>query len=672
MEKSTFSEALAHGRALIQNAWFAEAEKKLNDLLNEEIDDYQRRETLYSLAIALRYQKRFDDAMRVLDQLVECDPRHSRAYQEKGYCLFSMQQANLAIDAFSTAVKLNPALQASWSALANLLCESGNPDGGRFALAQADYLKGLPAPLLQAKDLFHEGKLQKAEHLCRQFLATDKTHVEGMRLLAEIGIRLKILDDAEFLLESCVEFEPDHLGARTDYLKILNRKAKFGQALAQAEILLQKQPDNQNYKLCKASALSGLGSLEEAIELYRSYLQFDPEKAEVHVMLGHAQKAIGSREAAIQSYQEAYRIRPQYGDAYWSLANTKTHRFSDQEIAQVEAAIEDPSVDSEDKAQLCFAAGKAYEDRKSFSDSFKFYQQGNALKRRRSGYDPDKTEAMVDAQIKHCSKELFQKKSDLGALDPDPIFIVGLPRAGSTLLEQILASHSQVDGTMELHNILGLAQRLRGRSAEEADRYPQILWELDDSYFKRFGEKFIADTRVYRDRAPFFIDKMPNNFLHIGLIQLILPNAKIIDARRHPMACGYSGYKQLFGEGQDFSYDLEWMGRYYRDYVRLMDHWDEALPGKVLRVQYEDVVDNLEEQVKRILDYCELPFEHDCIDFYKTERNVRTPSSEQVRRPISRSGLDQWRNYEPFLDPLKEAIGPDLLSRFDFSTAATV
>lgn len=670
MEKDTFSQELAQARALIQNAWFAEAEKMLSDLLDEEIDDYQRREALYALAIALRYQKRFDDALRALDRLVECDPNHARAYQEKGYCLFSIQQPSLAVEAFSTAVKLNPALQASWSALANLLCDCGNPEGGRFALAQADYLKGLPAPLLQAKDLFHEGKLQKAEQLCRQFLATNKRHVEGMRLLAEIGIRLKILDDAEFLLESCVEFEPDHLGARLDYLKILNRKAKFGQALAQAEILLEKQPDNENYKLCKASALSGLGKLEKAIELYRSYLQFDPEKAEVHVMLGHALKAIGSRETAIQSYQEAYRLRPRYGDAYWSLANTKTHRFSDQEIAKVEAAIEDPSVDSEDKAQLCFAAGKAYEDRKDYSNSFKFYHQGNALKRRRSGYDPDKTTAMVDAQIEHCSRELFQRKRNLGAPDPDPIFIVGLPRAGSTLLEQILASHSQVDGTMELHNILGLAQRLRGRSAEEADRYPRILWELDDSYFKRFGERFIAETRVYRGGSPFFIDKMPNNFLHIGLIHLILPNAKIIDARRHPMSCGFSGYKQLFGEGQDFSYDLEWMGRYYRDYVRLTDHWDKTLPGKVLRVQYEDVVENLEEQVRRILDYCGLPFERGCIDYYKTERNVRTPSSEQVRRPISRSGLDQWRNYEPFLGTLKEAIGPDILSGFDFTTTA--
>ncbi len=655
---SDIPEALAHAKRLIQNAWFSEAEKELNALLNREIDDYQKRETLYALAIALRYQERFTDALNVLGRLIQRDPKNGRAYQEKGYCLYSNRQPSAAMDAFSTAVKLNPALRTSWSALANLLNDSGNPEGARAALNQAEYLKQLPPPVLQAKDLFHEGKLLKAEQLCRKFLNTNKTHIEGMRLLAEIGIRLKILDDAEFVLESCVELEPDHNGARLDYLKILNRKGKFQQALDQAEFLLAKQPDNDIYKLSKASALSGLGKLDEAIELYQDYLESDPRKAEVHVMLGHAQKALGSRDAAIQSYKKAYQLRSNYGDAYWSLANTKTYQFTEQELARVETLAADASVEPEDKIQLCFTAGKAYEDRKDYPKSFQYYRQGNELKRERSGYDPAKTEAMVDAQIKHCTRKLFDARGKLGASDPDPIFIVGLPRAGSTLLEQILASHSQVDGTMELHNILGLAQRLRGRSVEETDRYPQILWELDDSYFKRFGEKFIADTRAYRDQAPFFIDKMPNNFLHIGLIHLILPNAKFIDARRNPMACGFSGYKQLFGEGQDFSYDLEWMGRYYRDYVRLMDHWDQTLPGKVLRVQHEDVVEDLEGQVRRILDFCQLPFEQNCVDYYKTERSIRTPSSEQVRRPISRSGLDQWRNYEAYLGPLKEALGP--------------
>ena len=311
-----------------------------------------------------------------------------------------------------------------------------------------------------------------------------------------------------------------------------------------------------------------------------------------------------------------------------------------------------------------FRVGKALEDASDYEASFRYYERGNQLKLARTGYDPDLTSSMVQHQIDACTRDLFEKRGHLGCPKQDPIFIVGLPRAGSTLLEQILASHSQVDGTMELHEILGLAQRLRGRGRPDHAAYPRNLWELDDSYFERFGEKFHADTQAYRGEAAFFIDKMPNNFMHIGLIRLILPNAKVIDARRHPMACGFSVFKQLFGEGQDFSYSLEAIGRYYADYVRLMDHWDAVLPGFVLRVMHEDVVDDLETQVHRILDFCGLEFEQECLEFHKTERNVKTPSSEQVRQPIYRSELDYWRNYQQWLDPLKNALGSEIRCQF--------
>jgi len=273
-------------------------------------------------------------------------------------------------------------------------------------------------------------------------------------------------------------------------------------------------------------------------------------------------------------------------------------------------------------------------------------------------------EARVQAQTETCTRELFENRQGVGLDCRDPIFIVGLPRSGSTLLEQILASHSMVDGTMELHNILALAQKLRGRESDKTSRYPAILHELEDDYFRRFGEQYIEDTRTYRGTAPLFIDKMPNNFVHIGLIRLILPNAKVIDARRNPMACCFSCFQQLFGEGQEFTYGLEEVGRYYRAYVRLMDHWDAVLPGHVLRVMHEDVVDDLETQVRRILDFCELPFEENCIHFHKTERNIRTPSSEQVRQPIYREGVHRWRRFEAHLNPLREALGPDILARY--------
>ncbi|MFQ5636232.1 MAG: sulfotransferase, partial [Gammaproteobacteria bacterium] len=591
-------------------------------------------------------------------------PDYARAYQERGYVFIGQNQPVDATNAFARAVELNPALIASWKALAQLHDREGRDDVAASARERLRFFESLPHELLAAADLMHEGRLRKAERLCRAFLQRNRRHVEGMRLLAEIGVRLKIYDDAEFLLETCVEFDPENDSARADYVSLLNRKSKFEKAREQATILLDRQPDNTGVRAALAMALAGLGRTDEGIAEYRRIIAQDDRRSGITLLLGHAQKAAGAFSDAIESYRESYRTRPDFGDAYWSLANTKTYRFTDAELDEVVRQEATPGVAVSDRICLCFAAGKAFEDRAEYGTAFQYYERGNALKQESTGYDPERAGQLVQAQIDTCTRDLFETRGNLGYQCRDPIFVVGLPRAGSTLLEQILASHSMVDGTMELHNILGLAQRLRGRTAGSASRYPRILWELDDGYFRRFGEQFIQQTRVYRGNAPMFIDKMPNNFLHIGLIRLILPGAKVIDARRHPMACCFSGFKQLFGEGQDFTYGLESIGRYYRDYVRLMDHWDDVLPGFVLRVMHEDVVGDLEGQVRRILDFCNLPFEEDCLRFHETERSVRTPSSEQVRQPIYRSGLAQWRHFAPHLAPLREALGPDIVQRY--------
>ena len=353
--------------------------------------------------------------------------------------------------------------------------------------------------------------------------------------------------------------------------------------------------------------------------------------------------------------------KPDQSDAYYALANLKTYKFTDTELKAMQAQEERGDAAYQDRFHLCFALGKAFEDRGDYETAFSYYERGNELKRLKSAYRADDMDMEFSKQVEICTPAFFGARRGLGHEAPDPIFIVGLPRAGSTLLEQILASHSQVDGTLELPNILSLSQKLRGRrrTGNESD-YPKILQTLEAEKFAEMGKAYIDETRIHRAGAPFFIDKMPNNFRHIGLIHLILPNAKIIDARREPMACCFSGFKQLFAEGQEFTYGLEEIGRYYRSYVALMRHWDKALPGRVLRVQHEDVIDDLEREVRRMLDFCGLEFEPACLDFHNTERSVRTASSEQVRQPINKSGVDQWRQFETYLDPLKSALGPAL------------
>lgn len=656
--------SLEQAKALIQNSRLSEASITLHRLLETPLSLENEVEALYMLAVVHRYSRQYDSAMHNLHTLLTKDAGYAKAYQEQGHTYLAMNEPGPAREAYARAVELNPALPASWRVLAGLYDRAGLKQGAESARQQLTFLESLPAELVSVYSFLHGNKLRKAERLCRDYLQRNKHHVEGMRLLAQIGVRLQIYDDPAFLLESCVELYPEHALARADYLNLLLRTQKFDKAHEQAQILLESNPDNLQYQINLAAALVGLGKFDEGIARYQQLLKKNRDNAMLHLLLGHALKATGAVGNAIEAYRSAYRIRPQFGDAYWSLANTKTYEFTKSELAQIVEHEQSADTPEQDRIQLCFAAGKAYEDRQDYDTSFAYYERGNALKQRQVLYKDTIFQSRVEAQMEACTAELFAERQAVGDEAPDPIFIVGLPRSGSTLLEQILASHSSVDGTMELHNILSLAQRLRGRTMKDSPRYPAILQDLDDHVFQQFGERYIEDTRVYRDSAPFFIDKMPNNFLHIGLIRLILPNAKIIDARRHPMACCFSGFKQLFGEGQEFTYGLEEIGHYYDGYVRVMDHWDRVLPGFVLRVMHEDVVDDLEGQVRRMLDFCNLPFEESCLRYHETKRNIRTPSSEQVKQPIYRSAVEQWRNYEKHLQPLRDALGPDILTRF--------
>ena len=437
---------------------------------------------------------------------------------------------------------------------------------------------------------------------------------------------------------------------------MLRRKQKFEQACREAEALYERDPDNPLFQSRLAIESMEAGEYERAFELFDKVLEKLPSDHSTLTSKGHALKTMGKQDEAVASYRAAFAARPDHGDAYYALANLKTYRFTEDEIAAMREQAGRPDLAFMDRVHIAFALGKALEDRGEYEESFRHYEEGNALKRAQTRYSADGMSEELARQKQFCTAELFAKHKGVGHDAPDPIFILGLPRAGSTLLEQILASHSKIDGTLELPDILALAHRLRGRRAGQP-LYPANLHELTGEEFAKFGEQFIENTRVHRQGAPFFIDKMPNNFRHVGLIHLILPNAKIIDARRAPFDCCFSGFKQLFAQGQEFTYGLTEIGRYYADSVDLMEHWDRVLPGKVLRVQHEDVLDDLEGQTRRMLDFLEVPFEDACLEFHKTDRAVRTASSEQVRQPINRRGQGAWKPFEPWLGDLKAALG---------------
>ncbi|MDG2044397.1 MAG: sulfotransferase [Maricaulis sp.] len=655
MNQNSNADLTDKARAFAQAGNFAAAEKMAREALEDTPTDG---DLLYILAVSQRYQNKLDDAQASLTELKSVWPEYGRTYQEEGHIFRARNEAEKAIAAYADAVQFNPGLLASWKALAALRAASDNRAAAEHARLHVERLTALPKDLLSVTSFLAEGKLYKAEQLCRQFLQHNPHHIEAMRLLAQIGLKLNVLDDAEFLLESCLEFQPDYLLARIDYLEVLNRRQKYDQALQQAEQIRKTNPSNPTMILMHANALMSVGRYEEALRLFDDIADRTDNPEQLHMARGHALKTVGRHDEAISAYRAAYQEQPAFGDAYWSLANLKTYTFDESELAQMVDQERANGVSAQDRVHLCFALGKAYEDRGDPETSFKYYARGNDTKSRILSYDAGQMDEAFEAQKTTFTRALFERRAGLGHMAADPIFIVGMPRAGSTLLEQILASHSRVDGTLELPNILATAHRLGGRRLRgEDNRYPGIMTDLPADQLKALGEAYINDTRIHRQNAPFFIDKMPNNFRHIGLIKMILPNARIIDARRDPMACCFSGFKQLFAEGQEFSYGQSDIGRYYSGYVALMDHWETVLPGEILRVDYEHVVADLETQVRRILEFCQLDFEQDCLHFHRTDRAIRTASSEQVRQPINTGGMQQWRPFDSYLAPMKTALG---------------
>jgi predicted Zn-dependent protease len=614
----------------------------------------ENRDLLLIAAASLRHLSRIDEALAVLGRLEALQPRFSLMHQERGLCHVARKDAPEAIGALLRAVNINPALPMSWRMLEGVYRISGDADNAAMAGSHVATLARLPPEVVAAP----------AEQMIRAFLLKFGDHPEAMRLLARIGLAHDVLDDAELLLEAVLTLAPDYRAARYDYVDTLIKRHKYGLARKQIEQLLALDPRNPDYRALAATIAVGLGEHDNAIALYRDMLADVPGSPDVNLWLAHALKTVGRVPDAIGAYRAAAVGRPDFGDAYWSLANLKMFRFDDAEMVRMRAEEAASAIALVDRYHLCFALGKAFEDRDETAASWQYYERGNALKRSESRYRPEVIETNTARQVEVCTRDFFARRAGWGDQRPDPIFILGLPRSGSTLLEQILASHAQVEGTQELADVQRTVLELQGREPDlDNPRYPATLDTMTAADFARLGKGYLDDTQVYRTGKPFFIDKMPNNFRHVGLIHLMLPNARIIDARREPMSCCFSNLKQLFAQGQEFTYSIEDIARYYRTYLELMRHWDEALPGRVLRVHHEDVVADLEGSVRRMLDHCGLPFESACLDFHKNTRSVRTPSSEQVRQPIFRDGLDQWKKYDPWLEPLHDALG-DALTRY--------
>jgi predicted Zn-dependent protease len=617
------------------------------------------------LGAAYRITGRADLSVQILEPLCREQPRSAPAHLEFGIALGEAGRGAEALAALRRASQLKPDSADAWRFLADHLDAAGDASGADQARAR--YLKSATKDprLLEAAAFLIANELPHAEARLRSHLAQHPTDVAALRMLAEVAARLRKYADAQALLERCLELAPSFDAARHNYAVVLNRQGKAAAALPQVDALLAKEPRNPGYLNLKAAVLSSLGDYGESIEVYSAVLKSYPLQPKIWMSYGHSLKTAGRRDDSVAAYRRAIAMQPTLGEAYWSLANLKTFRFSDTDVAAIRRALERDDLNDEDRLHFEFSLAKALEDAASYEQSFVHYASGNAIRRQQHPYSREENTRYVGRSKHQYTQDFFAARTGAGSLDRSPIFIVGLPRAGSTLLEQILSSHSLVEGTMELPDLPQIARELAVRNEQDKEApFFEAVTALDPKELRSLGDRYLASTRIYRKTAaPFFIDKMPNNWLYAGLIHLILPNAKIIDARRHPLGCCFSAFKQHFARGQNFSYDLADLGSYYRDYVELMAHVDAVLPGRIHRVFYERMIEDTEAEVRRLLDYCELPFEEQCLRFYENDRGVRTASSEQVRQPIFKEGLDHWRHYEPWLGSLKDALG-SVLDRY--------
>jgi tetratricopeptide (TPR) repeat protein len=605
-----------------------------------------------------------DEAERWLRHTVQLAPNFAKPWADLGQLLLDMRRPQEAADVLEEAVRLDAKDGEAWFNLGKARAVLGRGPAADEAFEKSFELNPARKALALAAEHQHAGRWAEAEKLCREVLRGEPRNVNALRLLGTCAAHAGRQREAERLLRRAVAQAPDYTEAQLDLGRLLKEQQRLEEAITQFEKAIELEPGNFQGHFLLASVLAPAARSYDAIEAYRKVLELRPKHPGAWLGLGHMLKTVGRQDEAIEAYRECIRLKPGNGEIYWSLANLKTYRLTDADIEEIETQLQrEPDADDPDtqsRVNFLFALAKAREDRGDFERAWRCYEEGNSTQRMEENYDPVRTEVLNDAIIQVFDRELLESRAGQGHSSGEPIFIVGLPRSGSTLLEQILASHSQVEGTAELPYV-GIVSNSVGRNRADGVNYPHAVRSLDAEQLRQLGQDYLDLARIHRSEGrPRFIDKMPNNFPAVGFLQLVLPNAKIIDARRYPLDSCLSCYRQLFARGQSFTYDLTDIGEYYLQYQRMMDYWHEVLPGRVLTVQYEDMVTDFDSQVRRLLDYCELPFEDNCVRFWETERPVRTASSEQVRQPIYTQSIHRWRRYEQHLGELIEVLEPVL------------
>lgn len=651
--RARFSEVIE----LIGRGQYGDAEALCRSLLAERDGDVNILGLLGAVLIKLN---RLEEAVDTLQKTIELAPNFAKPHEDLGVALFELGRIDEAVAVLQNGLRLDPSLELGWMTLGRALARKGDGAAADAAFERAFELNPERRMLALAAEHHKEGRLEEAEKMYRQVIANNPKNVDAMRLLGRVALSAKRNADAEKLFRRAVNLAPDFVGAINDLGRVLKEQDFLEEAIDCFRRVIRLQPENPQAHFLLAGALAPAAMTHEAIDAYRRVLDLSPTHAGARLGLGHVLKTVGRQDDAVREYRESIRIKPDSGESFWSLANLKTYRLSDADIADIERQLAADELTTQSRVNFLFALAKALEDRGDFEAAWQHYCAGNRLQRSEVSYDPVQTEVLTSTLREVFDADLFARNEGVGNPDPSPIFIVGLPRSGSTLIEQILASHSRVEGTSELPYLGRVATSLN-RNRADGINYPEAVRELRPANFAALGRDYLEHARRHRVAgAPHFIDKMPNNFPSVGFLHLILPRAVVIDARRHPLDACLSGYRQLFAKGQTFTYDLTDIGEYFLQYERIVDHWHEVLPGRVLTVQYEDVVSDFENQVRRLLDHCGLPFEEACLRFHETDRPVRTASSEQVRQPIYTTAVGFWRNYEPHLSELIDVLAPSL------------